>query len=76
MSRDVDWRVRRRQALEKARRVVVKVGSAVLTTDKGLDPRVINRLADQMAALHDRGLDLILVTSGAIAAGQDRKSNV
>lgn len=70
MSRDVDWRVRRRQVLEKARRVVVKVGSAVLTTDKGLDPRVINRLADQMAALHDRGLDLILVTSGAVAAGR------
>ena len=70
MSRDIDWRSRRRQALEKARRVVVKVGSAVLTTDKGLDPRVINRLADQMAALHDRGLDLILVTSGAVAAGR------
>ena len=35
MSRDIDWRSRRRQALEKARRVVVKVGNAVLTTDKG-----------------------------------------
>lgn len=70
MKQSADWREERRQVLEKARRVVVKVGSAVLTTDQGLDPRVVNRLADQMAALHDRGLDLILVTSGAVAAGR------
>lgn len=57
-------------ALKKARRIIVKVGSAVLTTDQGLDPRVINRLADQLAALHDRGLEVVLVTSGAVAAGR------
>ena len=51
----------RREAMAKAKRVVVKVGSAILTNDAGLDPRAVNRLADQLAALHDRGLDLVLV---------------
>jgi glutamate 5-kinase len=53
-----------------AGRVVVKVGSAVLTDESGLDLRVVNRLADQMAALHDKGMDLVLVSSGAVAAGR------
>lgn len=70
MEQSIDWRQQRRQILEKARRVIVKVGSAVLTTQKGLDLRVVNRLADQIAALHDRGMELVLVTSGAVAAGR------
>ena len=65
-----DWRAHRRQVLNKARRVLIKVGSAVLTSEQGLDLRVVSRLADQMASLHDRGLDLILVSSGAVAAGR------
>ncbi|MDY0306794.1 MAG: glutamate 5-kinase [Desulfovibrio aminophilus] len=60
----------RKAALERARRVVVKVGSAILTTKTGLDPRAVNRLADQLAGLHDRGLELVLVSSGAVAAGR------
>ena len=60
----------RRQVLANARRVVVKVGSAVLTGESGLDLRTVNRLADQMASLHDKGLDLVLVSSGAVAAGR------
>lgn len=58
------------QILAKAKRVVIKVGSAVLTSEQGLDLRVITRLVDQMAALHDRGLDIVLVSSGAVAAGR------
>lgn len=65
-----DWQAHRSQVLAKAKRVVIKVGSAVLTSDRGLDLRVITRLADQVAALHDRGLDLVLVSSGAVAAGR------
>ena len=65
-----DWREQRRRILEKAKRIIVKVGSAVLTTEKGLDHRVVNRLADQIAGLHDRDLELVLVTSGAVAAGR------
>ena len=70
MELSTDWREQRRRILEKAKRVIIKIGSAVLTTDKGLDPRVVNRLADQIAGLHDRGLEIVLVTSGAVAAGR------
>ncbi len=55
--------------LAKAHRVVIKIGSAVLTDQEGLDLRVINRLVDQIALLHDQGKDIILVSSGAVAAG-------
>jgi glutamate 5-kinase len=58
--------------LDNVRRVVVKVGSAVLTTRDGLNGAAINRLADQLAELSDRGLDVILVSSGAVAAGRQR----
>ena len=65
----VMWKEFRKKVLGEARRVVVKVGSAVLAGESGLDLRVVNRLADQLAVLHDRGLDVVLVSSGAVAAG-------
>lgn len=65
-----DWREQKKHVLEHARRVVIKVGSAVLTGEQGLDLRVVNRLADQIAVLHDKGMDVILVSSGAVAAGR------
>lgn len=52
--------------------MVVKVGSAVLTTGEGLNPDAIQRLADQLSALSDRGIDVVLVSSGAVAAGRQR----
>ncbi|MGM0645665.1 MAG: glutamate 5-kinase [Thermodesulfobacteriota bacterium] len=60
----------RDQVLKRARCVVVKVGSAVLTATDGLDLRVVNRLADQLATLHDQGRHIVLVSSGAVAAGR------
>jgi len=66
----MDWRDERRQALGSARRVVVKVGSAVLAGPEGLDAGVIDGLADQIAGLHGSGLDVVLVSSGAVAAGR------
>ncbi|MDP3427017.1 MAG: glutamate 5-kinase [Humidesulfovibrio sp.] len=62
----------RREILARAKCVVVKVGSAVLTSEKGLDPGIVGRLVDQIAALHDRGLEVVLVSSGAVAAGRMR----
>jgi glutamate 5-kinase len=54
---------------QRARRVVVKIGSNVLTAQDGLDLRVIGRLCDEMATLKEEGRQLVLVSSGAIAAG-------
>lgn len=51
-------------------RVVVKVGSSSLTTDDGhLDPAAIGPLVDALAAARGRGDEVVLVSSGAIAAG-------
>ena len=59
-----------RGRLVAARRWVVKVGSALLTNDGlGLDVSVVRSLADQLVALRETGSDVVLVSSGAIAAG-------
>ncbi|GAB6057309.1 glutamate 5-kinase [Desulfonatronum parangueonense] len=71
-----DWKEHRHQVLANAKRILIKVGSAVLTSEQGLDLRVVSRLADQMSSLHDRGLDLVLVSSGAVAAGRKVISNL
>lgn len=62
-----------RQSLVGARRVVVKIGSALLTqSGKGLNVEGIGDWAAQIADLRQRGLDVVLVTSGAVAAGMQR----
>lgn len=61
----------RQQVLAKARRLVVKVGSQLLTNDAGeLDMRHVRAIADQIATLIARGYDVTLVSSGAIAVGR------
>ena len=63
----------RRRAVGKVRRIVVKVGSAVLTRDgAGLDARVLGRIARDTAEVLSSGREVILVSSGAIAAGRSR----
>jgi glutamate 5-kinase len=59
-----------RTEIAKAQRWVVKVGSALLTNDgRGLDERVIASLVDQLARLRAAGCEVVLVSSGAVAAG-------
>lgn len=59
-----------RPEIAAARRWVVKVGSALLTDDgRGLDEAVIGALADQLAGLRLAGSEVVLVSSGAVAAG-------
>lgn len=56
--------------LNNAHRVVVKVGSALVTNDgRGLDFEAIARWATQIAALQKAGKEVLLVSSGAIAEG-------
>ncbi|MCL4104252.1 UNVERIFIED_CONTAM: hypothetical protein GTU68_035114 [Idotea baltica] len=59
-----------RAELASAKRWVVKVGSALLTDDgRGLDVAIITRLVAQLAALRELGCEVVLVSSGAVAAG-------
>ncbi|MBQ4002448.1 MAG: glutamate 5-kinase, partial [Bacteroidaceae bacterium] len=53
------------------RRVAVKVGSNVLTRSDGtLDITRMSALVDQLADLRRRGVEVILVSSGAVASGR------
>ena len=62
-----------RQILLTARRWVVKVGSALLTADgRRLDKGVIHGLVQQLITLRERGCEVVLVSSGAVAAGAVR----
>jgi len=59
-----------RSVVADARRVVVKVGSSSLTTASGgIDPERVRSLVDTLAAAHAGGAEIVLVSSGAIAAG-------
>lgn len=62
-----------RERLRKARRWVVKIGSALLTANgQGLDQEAMAGWVRQMVALMDRGIELVLVSSGAVAEGMVR----
>ncbi len=58
--------------LKMARRVVIKVGSAVLTADNGMNHEVIDDLAVGINSLRQNGKEVILVSSGAVAAGRKK----
>ena len=62
-----------RDSLKNKRRLVVKIGSALLTRDgQGLNNEGIHDWAGQIAQLRGRGLETVLVSSGAVAAGMQR----
>ena len=58
-----------KQRLITARRVVVKLGSNVITAKNSLNLEVIESISKQICTLMDRGIEVILVSSGAMAAG-------
>lgn len=60
-------------AVSQARRLVVKVGSSLVTDEgKGVDLAAVDQWAGQIAALHAHGKQMVLVSSGAIAEGMAR----
>ncbi len=62
-----------RQQLTKTRRWVVKIGSALLVANReGLDDEAIKDWAGQIAGLRTAGVEIVLVSSGAIAEGMKR----
>jgi glutamate 5-kinase len=62
-----------RNRLACAKRLVVKVGSALVTNNgNGLDLNAIDGWARQIAQLREQGREIILVSSGAVACGVQR----
>jgi glutamate 5-kinase len=63
----------KRQKLTTARRWVIKIGSALLTDNGvGLNHDAIAKWVEQMAHLRQQGMELLLVSSGAVAEGMCR----
>jgi glutamate 5-kinase len=61
------------EILRQARRIVIKVGSSLVTNEgRGLDESAIGTWCDQLAALVKEGREVIMVSSGAIAEGMKR----
>lgn len=59
--------------IQKAKRLIIKVGSSLVTNDgKGLDNAAIAKWAQQIAELRTMGKQVVLVSSGAIAEGMQR----
>ncbi|MCP5255453.1 MAG: glutamate 5-kinase [Zoogloeaceae bacterium] len=62
-----------RPRIRDARRIVVKVGSALVTNNgTGLDKEAMSEWARQIALLRQQGREIALVSSGSIAAGMQR----
>jgi glutamate 5-kinase len=63
----------RKDIIGRARRVVIKIGSTVVASrTEGVDARRIRALTDDFAYLREKGIEVIVVTSGAVAAGMGK----
>jgi len=63
----------RKKILEKTKRIVVKVGSSILASpEKGLHHEVFSHLSKEISDLKRQGYEIVLVSSGAIAAGMEK----
>jgi len=62
----------RQEILKGIKKVVIKIGSAVLTGKDGLDLQIIDQTVDEISDLIKRGYHIVLVSSGAIASGKHR----
>jgi len=67
--RQLDYK---KQILRHARRVVIKIGSQILSSPAGIEEGRFKTLARDLASLHDQKKDIIVVSSGAVAAGMTR----
>ncbi|MFH1080017.1 MAG: glutamate 5-kinase [Pseudomonadota bacterium] len=62
----------RKITLQHVKKVIIKIGSAVLTGTDGLDLLIIEQIVDEIAELTKKGYHVVVVTSGAIASGKHR----
>src|SRR5476651_1879567 len=65
--------LRRKKSMQNAKRVVIKIGSSLITNrGEGIDHGAIADWVRQIAALRAAGMEVLLVSSGAIAEGMQR----
>jgi glutamate 5-kinase len=62
----------KKQILHRTRRVVVKIGSQLLSSNSGIEEPRLRRLVEELAVLHDQKKEIVVVSSGAVAAGMTR----
>ncbi|WP_297055100.1 glutamate 5-kinase [Thermosulfurimonas sp.] len=62
----------RKEYLERAKRLVIKVGSAVVADEGGLSRPVVEGLAAEISRFMRQGYEIVLVSSGAIACGRKK----
>ena len=68
MSKDI-----RKAIISKVQRVIIKIGSSVLTDqDGGLSDSIFEKLAEQISRIRDKNIEVIVVSSGAIASGMKK----
>src|SRR5258708_15806816 len=62
----------KKQILHRARRVVVKIGSQILSSSDGIEEGRLRGLVRELAELHNQKKEIVVVSSGAVAAGMTR----
>lgn len=62
----------RKQVVSNVKRALIKIGTGVLAGTDGLDLNIVEQLVDEMMQLRSKGIQIVIVTSGAIASGKHR----
>ena len=62
----------KKSILKRTRRVVVKIGSQLLSSGEGIEENRLRGLVRELAELHGRKKEVVVVSSGAVAAGMTR----
>jgi glutamate 5-kinase len=62
----------KQRLLPRVRRAVIKIGSSILSGEDGINRARLRSLAEEICNLHGRGIEMVVVSSGAVAAGVAR----
>jgi len=62
----------KQRLLRRVQRAVVKIGSSILSGSNGINRDRLRSLSEEICALHARGVEVVIVSSGAVAAGMKR----
>ncbi len=62
----------KQRLMRRVRRAVVKVGSSILSGTEGINRQRLRSLAEELCGLHQQSIEIVVVSSGAVAAGMAR----